>query len=62
MYCEKFATMTALAVLFLAAVCAVYALSGDQLGRFVALIVAVALSSFICFAVADVARRCRGKA
>jgi len=62
MYCEKFATMIALAVLFLVAVGAVYAVSGDRFGRFMALAVVMALSSLVGFVVANVVKRCRGKA
>ena len=62
MYCEKFATMIVLAVLFLAAVGAVYAVSGDRFGRFAAFVVATALSLFMGFVAANVARNCKKKA
>ena len=54
--------MIALAVLFLVAVGAVYAVSGDQFGRFMALAVVMALSSLVGFVIANIAKRCRGKA
>jgi len=61
MYCEKFVTMIVLAVLFLVAVGATYAVSRDQFVRFMAYVVAVALSSFIGFVVANAVRNCRSK-
>jgi len=61
MYCEKFVTMIVLAVLFLVAVGATYAVSGDQFVRFMAFTVAVAVSSFMGFVVANTVRNCRSK-
>ena len=61
MCCEKFVTMIVLAVLFLVAVSAVYVAPGDQFGRFMAFTVAVAVSSFMGFVVANTVRNCRSK-
>ena len=62
MYCEKFATMVVLAVLFLAAVGAMYIVPGEQFSRFMAYVVTVSLSSFIGFVAANVIRNCKRKA